>query len=260
LFLQNKYLAMKVLLNTILVLLLGLIACTKVVDTSSSSTSTSTGSGTGTGTGTGSTSTGVANIRFYNVMDYGNVNVTLNGVGQGDVAIYYSTAYKQVAAGSRNIKVTFGGNTIVDVYADLLSDKYYSCFIYRVGYNWRISIVTDDLTTPSAGKAGIRVLDFRTQAYFNYVNVRIISVGLDQLDYTNRNFLDHLSYDTYTTFKQVAAGTYNINIFNDSTNLSKKTDVALGNGKIYSVILMTPADLTAANALYYINIDFSTLK
>jgi hypothetical protein len=248
---------MKAILNTILILLLGLTACTKVVD--GSSTSTSTGTGTGTGTTTGTT-TGTANIRFYNVMDYGNVNVTLDGIGQGDVAIYYSTDYKQVAAGSRNIKVTFGGNTIVDVYVDVLADKYYSCFIYRVGYNWRISLVTDDLTTPAAGKAGIRVLDFRTQAYFNYVNVRIISVGLDQLDYTNRNFLDHLSYDTYTTFKQVAAGTYDINVFNDSTNLSKKTGVTLGNGKIYSVILMTPADLTAAAALYYINIDFSTLK
>ncbi|MDI9366006.1 MAG: DUF4397 domain-containing protein [Flavobacterium sp.] len=238
---------MKALLNTLLIVLLGLTACTKVMD--GSSTSTNTG-----------TTTGKANIRFYNVMDYGNVNVALNGADQGDVAIYYSTAYKQVAAGSRSIKVTFSGNTIVDANADLLSDKYYSCFIYRVGFNWRISIVTDDLTTPATGKAGVRVLDFRTQAYFNYVNVRVISVGLDQLDYTNRNFLDHLSYDTYTTFKQVAAGTYNINVFNDATNLSKKTGVTLGSGKIYSVLLVTPADLTAADALYNISLDFSTLK
>jgi hypothetical protein len=246
---------MKELLKLLLILSIGFTACSKVVD----STSTSTGTGTGTSNGTGSTN-GNANIRFYNVMDYGNVNVTLGGVSQGDVAIYYSTAYKQVAAGSTNIKVTFSGNTIIDVYADVLADKYYSCFIYRVGYNWRVSIVSDDLTTPSAGKAGIRVLDFRTQAYFNYVKVRVVSVGLDQLDYTNRNFLDHLSYDTYTTFKQVAAGTYNINVFNDSATLSSKTGVVLGNGKIYSIIMMTPADLTAADALKYINIDFSTLK
>lgn len=244
---------MKRLSSFILILIFSLQACTKVVD------STSTGSGTGTSTGTGSTN-GNANIRFYNVMDYGNLNVTLGGVAQGDVAIYYSTAYKQVAAGSTNIKVTFGGNTIIDVYAEVLADKYYSCFIYRVGYNWRISIVTDDLTTPSSGKAGIRVLDFRTQAYFNYVKVKIVSVGLDVVDYTNRNFLDHLSYDTYTTFKQVAAGTYNINVYNDSATLSTKTGVTLGNGKIYSVIMMTPADLTAANAINYINLDFSTLK
>ncbi len=246
---------MKQLLKIILLSIFTLQACTKVVNSSSTSSST----GTGTSTGTGST-IGNANMRFYNVMDYGNVNVTLGGVAQGDVAIYYSTAYKQVAAGSTNIKVTFGGNTVIDVYADVLANKYYSCFIYRVGYNWRLSIVTDDLTTPAAGKAGIRVLDFRTQAYFNYVNVKIISVGLDVVDYTNRNFLDHLSYDTYTTFKQVAAGTYNINVFNDSATLSTKTGVALGNGKIYSVVMMTPADLTAANALYYINLDISTLK
>lgn len=251
---------MKYIYNIIVLLLLGFTACTKVVDSTSTGTGSGTGTGTGTGTGSTGNTTGTANIRFYNVMDYGNVNVTLNGVGQGDVAIYYSTAYKQVAAGNRNIKVTFGGNTIIDVYVDVFGDKYYSCFIYRVGYNWRISLVADDLTTPSAGKAGIRVLDFRTQAYFNYVNVRVISVGLDQLDYSNRNFLDHLSYDTYTTFKQVAAGTYNINVFNDSATLTSKTGVALGNGKIYSVILMTQADLVAAEALKYINIDFSTLK
>jgi Domain of unknown function (DUF4397) len=238
---------MKGLIKILLITLIGFTACSKVVD----STSTGTSTGTGTSNGTGSTN-GNANIRFYNVMDYGNVNVTLGGVSQGDVAIYYSTAYKQVAAGSTNIKVTFGGNTIIDVYADVLADKYYSCFIYRVGYNWRISIISDDLTTPAAGKAGIRVLD--------YVKVRVVSVGLDQLDYTNRNFLDHLSYDTYTTFKQVAAGTYNINVFNDSATLSSKTNVVLGNGKIYSIALMTPADLTAADALKYINIDFSTLK
>ncbi len=242
---------MKQFIYTIIILLISFASCSKVVD------STTTTPGTGTGTGTTSTT---ANIKFYNVMDYGNVTVTLAGSSVGDVAIYYSTTYRTVTAGSTNIKVSFGGSGVLDVYADLLGGKNYSCFIYRVGFNWRISIVTDDLTAPAAGKAGVRVLDFRTQAYFNYVKIKFISPGTDVLDYTNRNFLDHLSYDTYTTFKQVNAGTYNINVFNDSATLSSKTNVAIGTGKIYSLIMMTPADLTAAAAINYINLDFSTLK
>ena len=239
---------MKQFIYTIFILLVVFASCSKVVD---STTNTSTTSGTTTGT---------ANIKFYNVMDYGNVNISLAGSSVGDVAIYYSTTYRSVTAGSTNIKIFFGGSSVLDVYADLLGGKNYSCFIYRVGFNWRVSIVTDDLTAPAAGKAGVRVLDFRTQAYFNYVKIKFISPGTDVLDYVNRNFLDHLSFDTYTTFKQINAGTYNINVFNDSATLSSKKDIAIGTGKIYSLIMMTPADLTAAAAINYINLDFSTLK
>ncbi len=242
---------MKKFISIIIILAFGFTSCTKTVDTTTTVPVTP---------GTGTTTVGPAFIKFYNVMDYGNVNVTLGGTSMGDVALYYSTAYKSIAAGNKNIKVTLGGNTIIDVFADLVGDKYYSCFIYRVGFNWRVSIVTDDLTTPAAGKAGIRVLDFRTQAYFDYVKVKIFSVGLDQIDYVNRNFLDHLSYDTYTTFRPLAAGTYTTNVFNDSGTLANKSGLVLGNGKIYTLVLMTQADLTATEALKFINIDFSTLK
>ena len=159
-----------------------------------------------------------------------------------------------------NSKVTLSSNTIIDIYVDLVGDKYYSCFIYRVGFNWRVSIVTDDLTTPAAGKASVRALDFRTQAYFDYVKVKIFSVGLDQVDYVNRNFLDHLSYDTYTNFRPLAAGTYTVNVFNDTGTLSTKTGVVLSTGKIYTFVLMTQADLTAADALKFINLDVSINK
>ncbi len=241
---------MKQFIYTIFIFILGFTSCSKVVDSTTTPTTPTTPG----------TTTGTANIKFYNVMDYGNVNVSLAGSSVGDVAIYYSTTYRSVAAGSTNIKVSFGGSSVLDVNADLLSGKNYSCFIYRVGFNWRISIVTDDLTAPAAGKAGVRVLDFRTQAYFNYVKIKFISPGTDVLDYVNRNFLDHLSYDTYASFKQINAGTYNINVFNDSATLSSKKDIAIGTGKIYSLVMMTPADLSAAAAINYINLDFSTLK
>lgn len=239
---------MKQLISAIILLAVGFTSCTKAVDTT---TPLTPGSGT---------SVGPAYIKFYNVMDYGNVNVSLGGTNIGDVALFFSTAYKSIAAGNKNIKVTLGGNNIIDVFVDLVGDKYYSCFIYRVGFNWRVSIVSDDLTAPSAGKANVRVLDFRTQAYFDYVKVKIFSVGLDLVDYTNRNFLDHLSFDTYTKFKSLAAGTYTANVFNDTGTLATKTGVVLGTGKVYTLVLMTQADLTAADALKFINLDFSVNK
>lgn len=242
---------MKQCISAFFIIAFGFTSCTKTVDTLATIPATP---------GTGNPTAGPAFVKFYNVMDYGNVNVTLGGTNIGNVALYFSTAYKSIAAGNKNIKVTLGGNTIVDVYADLVGDKYYSCFIYRVGFNWRVSIVTDDLTTPAAGKASVRVLDFRTQAYFDYVKVKIFNVGLDQVDYVNRNFLDHLSFDTYTTFRPLAAGTYTANVFNDTGNLSTKTGVVLGSGKIYTLVLMTQADLTAVDALKFINQDFSVNK
>lgn len=90
--------------------------------------------------------------------------------------------------------------------------------------------------------------------------MKIFSVGLDQIDYVNRNFLDHLSYDTYTIFRPLAAGTYTVNVFNDSGTLATKTGVVLGNGKIYTLVLMTQADLLPADALKFINLDVSVNK
>ncbi|MFP5040208.1 hypothetical protein [Parasediminibacterium sp. JCM 36343] len=224
-----------------------LISCTKQVDTSGIATPTTPTTG----------STVAPSIRFFNVMDYGNDTVLINTASTGALARYYPTAYLKGVIGSNNIQVIFGGNTVVNVNVNLLAGSSYSCFIYRVGYDWKVSVVADDLSTPTAGNTKVRVLDFRTQAYFSYINVHFSSPGNLSLDYTYRNFLDHLSFDTYTVFKTITAGTYTITLSNSSTGATLKTvsNVVFASTKIYSVILMTQASQTAADALNNIQVD-----
>jgi len=252
----------KILIFFLLLLSIGLFSCNRYIDQRTTSTTPTIPTTPTTppatpppGGGTTAPGTGNAAIKFYNVVDFGNLTVSLNDVSAGTVAQYYPTTYTTANAGTNNIKIYTTASTAtpaLNIGVDLAAGKYYSCFMYKVGYDWKISLVSDDLTAPPANKANVRVLDFRTQAYFDYVNVRITSPGLDQLDYTKRNFLDHATYDTYTRFKSIYAGSYNVIVYNDSTNLAIKKGINFDNGKIYSVILMTPASASAQAALYSI--------
>jgi hypothetical protein len=191
-------------------------------------------------------------------MDYGNVSISLNNGSTSTVAQYYPTSYKEGIIGTNSIIVSFGSNNVVSQSIDMIGGKYYSCFVYRVGYDWKISIVKDDLTPPASGSCKVRVLDFRTQAYFDYVGLRFFSPGNLTLDYSNRNFLDHLTYDTYASFRSITAGTYTTTIFTSTDNVFTKTGVLLESGKIYTAVLMTPASLSRADALKNIKFDLET--
>lgn len=214
------------------------------------------GSGSG-GTGSGGTTTATTPfIKFFNVVDYGNVGVSLNGSNVGAIAQYYPSAYSTGVNGTNTILLTYNNTTILNTGVDLVAGTYYSCFIYRVGYDWKINVVKDNLTSPATGYANIRLLDFRTQAYFDYVNARIYALGVDEITYKERNFLDHTTYSTYTAFNTLSASSsYNCIVYNDTANLASKKGFPLSSGKIYSIILMTPTSLSAANAIYNIAID-----
>ncbi len=219
----------------------------------------------GTGTTTTSvdtikTSKTLPNIMFYNVMDYGNVYITLNNTNNlGGVAKYYPLSYTEGIVGTNNIIVTFSNDTIVNQNVDLLGGKNYSCFVYRVGYSWFLSVVPDNLKTPSAGNSEIRILDFRTQAWYSYIGVKFFSPGNTPLIYNNRNFLDHESFSGYENFDTVPSGVYTTTLFITSPTASNLTQVSdtLVSQKIYTFVLMTQASLTAAKALNYIQIEQS---
>ena len=204
---------------------------------------------------TKTTSTTPPKVRFFNVMDYGNVYPHLNNTNIGGVALYYPTIYQSGIVGTNNIWVTFGSDTILNQNVELVAGKNYSCFVYRIGYNWMLSIVSDDLTVPATGNAKVRVLDFRTQAWFSYIGVNLFSPGNSPLIFNNRNFLDHESYSSYAAFTTVSAGTYTLTLFTSTANLLTKSNVALASTKIYTIVLMTQASLTAAQALQAINVD-----
>jgi hypothetical protein len=230
-----------------LFIVIGVLAsCSKVVD------NTNTGGGSNGG---GTTTTTAPTIRFFNVMDYGDVFVKLNSTNLNNIALWFPSTYRTAVNGSNTITVSFNGTDVLTQRVDLVNGNNYSCYVYRVGFNWRINLTIDDLTLPAAGSSNIRVLDFRSQAYFDYVNVRAFGLGLGTVNYTNRNFLDHLSYDSYTRFNNTPSGSYNIVVFNNTTNLATRNSVTLASRGIYTILLYTPAGLTAAEALNNINID-----
>lgn len=195
-------------------------------------------------------------IKFFNVMDFGSTNVFLNAKQVTSVAKYYASTYITAVEGTNNIKLSFPNKStsLLDVSPTLAANSKYSCFFYKVGNEWKYNLIKDELPTNlTNGYAALRILDFRTEAYFNYINVRLLSPGNDFVDQKNRNFLDHVTYDSYTKFKTVGSGSYNIFMYNDTITSSYRKDVAIDSKGIYSIVLTTPSNITPyTNAIFYI--------
>jgi hypothetical protein len=196
----------------------------------------------------------VTAIKFYNLVEQGKLKIKLNGKVVADsLAEYYPSNYITAKADSNNVqlfKLTSGDTTILNLNIGMIKGKKYSCFIYKQGYDWKISLVNDKLTLPDSGYAGVRILDFRTQSFTNYVNVKLFSIGFftygDVAPFTYRHFLDHTSYDVYTQFVPVyARPDYNVVVYNSTANLSSRSNINLSSRKLYSIILMTPSSITA---------------
>lgn len=197
-------------------------------------------------------------IKFFNVMDLGETRVVLNSKQVTTVSKFFASGYIPAVNGSNNIKLSFPNNTsLLDVNPTMANNNKYSGFFYRVGNEWKLNIVKDDLPKEiTNGFAALRILDFRTEAYFNYINVRLISPGFDIIDQKNRNFLDHTTFDNLTKFQNAGAGTYTINMYNDTITSSTRKDVKLDSKGIYSIILTTPSNITPyTNAIYHIYPD-----
>jgi len=247
-------------------------ACSKVVEYSNSS-----GSG-GSGTSGGGASTqnngsyinplkavvGTANFntntysffKFFNVMDYGAVSILINdSLLSGTVAEYYPSSYIKYNQRKVNIKVVFNNIQVLSEDMDAVVNNFYSVFVYKVGYQWKISIVNDIPNSMTTYNAGVRVLDFRTQAYFDYVNVRLFSPGLQQITFTKRLFLDHTTYSSYSYFDSMYNGTYSCYVYNDTANLLIKNGLVFDSSKYYTILLLTPSALAPAAAINAITLD-----
>lgn len=211
----------------------------------------------GNGGGTGTTS-GNAYIKFFNVLyDYNAVTCFLNGVSAASVSDFFPSGYITIPGSQNEITLYYPttATKILDISATLTGGNYYSCFIYKVGYDWKVSIVNDNLKLPSAGYFKVRILDFRTQAYFDYAKTRIYSPGnVSELDQTGRHFLDHTTYDSYTRFDSLPSGKYSVMTYNDTVTLARK-DYSFVAGKTYSVLLTTATNQTSAEALFKIQTD-----
>ena len=197
-------------------------------------------------------------IKFINVMDLAATKVSLNSKQVTTVSKFFPSSYISALNGSNNIRLTLTDNTnLLDVSPLLANNNKYSGFIYKVGNDWKLNIVKDAIpATVTNGFAALRILDFRTEAYFNYINVRLICPGFDIIDQKNRNFLDHTTYDNYTKFQTVGAGSYSINMYNDTITSSQRKNVPIDSKGVYSVVLTTPTNIVPyTDAIYHIYPD-----
>ena len=231
------------------------VSCAKFADNPASS-----GNG-------GSSSDTTTAVKFFNVVDQGKLRIKINGtVILDSLAQYYPSDYITLKPDSSNIqlfKLTSGDTTQLSINFSLLKGKKYSCFVYKQGYDWKVSFVNDNLTAPDSGYAGIRILDFRTQAIIDYVSVKVFSLGYftygDVPPFIYRHFLDFTTYDFYTQFLPVyTRPDYNVVVYNSTSNLYSRSGINLQSKKLYSFILMTPASIvsdTAANRYMFTDVQ-----
>ncbi|OIR00184.1 hypothetical protein GALL_178300 [mine drainage metagenome] len=199
----------------------------------------------------------ISAVKFFNVVDQGKLKIKVNGkIILDSLAQYYPSDYLTVNKDSNSLQILKPGivdTPVVNINFEVMKGRKYSCYIYKIGFDWKVNFVKDDLTPPDSGYAGIRILDFRTQAQTDFVDVNLFSLGFITYSgvypFIYRHFLDHTSFDFLTAFTRVfARPDYNIVVFNSNANLVSRSKINLASKKLYSIILMTPQEITSDTA------------
>jgi hypothetical protein len=163
--------------------------------------------------------------------DAPGVDLLVDGAKQNSAALTFpnSTAYIQLEAGTRNIKVNVAGTTTSVINADLnfSKDKNYSIFAVDSVSKISAIVLEDDLTAPAAGKAHVRFVHLSPNA--PAVDVAVASSG-------DVVFGDVL-FKENTAFTPLDAGTYNLDVrvAGTSTVALVLPAITLEAGKIYTV-------------------------
>jgi hypothetical protein len=151
-----------------------------------------------------------------------------NGVAGTNLLFPQNTAYLSLSPGNHNVKVNVTGTstTVINAPVSLAAGAAYSVFAVDSVSKIAPLVVTDDLTTPAAGKAHVRFLHLSPNA----PAVDIAVTGGPVL-FAGKSFMD------YTAFTPVDAGTYNLEVrlANTSTVVLSLPGITLNEGKIYTV-------------------------
>lgn len=157
------------------------------------------------------------------------VDLLVDGVVAGSgLAFPANTGYLGVDAGTRNVKVNVSGTatTVIDANLPVAAGQTYSVFANGPVASIGALVVADDLTAPAAGKAHVRFVHLSPDA--PAVDVAVAGgpvVFADQ------------SYQEYTAFAPVDAGTYDFEVrpTGTATVALAVPGVTLQAGKIYTV-------------------------
>lgn len=157
------------------------------------------------------------------------VDLLVDGAVAGAGLAYpNNTGYLTVNAGTRNVKVNVAGTTTTVIEANLpvAANLVYSVFAIDSVASIDALVLADDLTTPAAGKAHVRFIHLSPDA--PAVDVAVTGGGVVFGDQT---------YEEYTAFTPLDAGTYNLEVrlAGTSTVVLPLPNVTLAAGKIYTV-------------------------
>lgn len=151
-----------------------------------------------------------------------------NKVNTTGLAFANSTAYLDVLAGTRNIKVNVAGTSTTVINADVpfTTGKNYSLFAVDSVSKLSTVLLEDDLSTPASGKAHVRFVHLSPNA--PAVDVAVTGGGVV---FANKAFKQS------TAFTPLDAGTYNleVRVAGTSTVALPLPGIVLTAGKIYTV-------------------------
>lgn len=167
-----------------------------------------------------------------------SVKVNTTGLGFPN-----NTGYLNVESGTRNINVTASGtlNSVIAANLDFTKDLNYS--IFAVDSLSKISpiVLTDDLSTPAAGKAHVRFIHLSPNA--PAVDIAVASSGA--VVFGNKQFKES------TSFTPLDAGDYNLDVrlAGTSTVALVLPKITLESGKIYTIFAKGFLGATGVQAL-----------
>jgi len=163
--------------------------------------------------------------------DAPGVDVLVDGTKVNSAALNFpdNTAYLEVEAGTRNLKVNVAGTTTTVINADVPFTKDMNYSVFAVDSVSQISaiVLADDLTAPAAGKAHVRFVHLSPDA--PAVDVAVASTG--DVVFGNKAFKE------YTAFTPLDAGAYNLDVrvAGTTTVALVLPTITLEAGKIYTV-------------------------
>lgn len=153
-----------------------------------------------------------------------------------------STAYLNVNAGTRNIKVNVAGTstTVINANVPFVANKNYSLFAVDSVASIAPLLFEDDLTAPAAGKAHVRFIHLSPNAPAVDVALTGGSVVFPAYEFTDGS-----------AFAPLDAGTYNLEVrlAGTTTVVLPLPGIALTAGKIYTVYAKGFVGGTGAQAL-----------
>jgi hypothetical protein len=151
-----------------------------------------------------------------------------NKVNTAALTFPNSTGYLNVTAGTRNVKVNAAGTTtsVINANVNFEANKNYSVFACNTLTAIEAVVLEDNLATPAAGKAHIRVVHLSPDA--PTVNVGVAG--------STANVFTNLSFKQSTAFTPVDAGSYTFEVRVASNNaVAISIPATLAAGKIYTI-------------------------